>query len=239
MKRRVIPILLFLMAGAIINVAVAWGCSYFVIPPFRKCVVMTSEEFGVESAFPVADRVSAVDVWIGFGLSEMTARNWTRDRDEARAASLLVPTSEGDRVAAIVSRQWAFVLGTQEFGGPRKLRVDAGWPLHSFTGYASVVPFSYLVNRRGVTIRQKAIGAIAVERTVRGQPLQRLFPFKPIGVGAAFNTVFYAAIVRLLFAAPGFFRRRMRIKRGLCPACAYPVGAGETCTECGKPVRTA
>jgi hypothetical protein len=31
-------------------------------------------------------------------------------------------------------------------------------------------------------------------------------------------------------------RRPRRIKRGLCPTCAYPVGDSPLCTECGKPV---
>ncbi|MCI0362901.1 MAG: hypothetical protein L0219_03415, partial [Phycisphaerales bacterium] len=61
-------------------------------------------------------------------------------------------------------------------------------------------------------------------------------PIKPIWPGFAINTILYAAILWLLFAAPGLVRRRRRIKHGLCPACAYPIGASETCTECGKPV---
>jgi hypothetical protein len=28
-----------------------------------------------------------------------------------------------------------------------------------------------------------------------------------------------------------------RIKRGLCPACAYPVGSSSVCTECGAAAR--
>ncbi len=51
------------------------------------------------------------------------------------------------------------------------------------------------------------------------------------------NTIFYAVMRWLLFAAPGFVRRRYRIKRGLCPSCAYPVGESDLCSECGKPVR--
>src|SRR4029453_17217101 len=44
-------------------------------------------------------------------------------------------------------------------------------------------------------------------------------------LGFAINTIFYAAILWLLFAFPSALRRRRRIKRGLCPACAYPTGA--------------
>ncbi|MCI0632193.1 MAG: hypothetical protein L0Y44_16240 [Phycisphaerales bacterium] len=57
---------------------------------------------------------------------------------------------------------------------------------------------------------------------------------RPLWPGFAINTIFYAAILWLLFAAPFALRRRRRIKRGLCPACAYPVGESETCTECGR-----
>jgi hypothetical protein len=59
------------------------------------------------------------------------------------------------------------------------------------------------------------------------------FPCLPIWPGFAINTILYAAILWLLFAAPGTIRRWRRIKRGLCPECAYPVGSSETCTECG------
>ena len=61
-------------------------------------------------------------------------------------------------------------------------------------------------------------------------PLRRIWP------GFAINTVFYAMILWLLFAAPFALRRRIRIRRGLCPVCGYPVGESDICTECGKPV---
>jgi hypothetical protein len=37
----------------------------------------------------------------------------------------------------------------------------------------------------------------------------------------------------------GAWRRSLRVKRGLCPACAYPVGVSPVCTECGGCVRGA
>jgi hypothetical protein len=61
-------------------------------------------------------------------------------------------------------------------------------------------------------------------------------PLRPLWPGFAINTLFYAAILWLLFAAPFALRRRRRIARGLCPACAYPVGVSPVCTECGRPV---
>ncbi len=68
------------------------------------------------------------------------------------------------------------------------------------------------------------------------QNTAEMLPLRPIWPGFAINTVFYAAILWLLFAAFGRIRRWRRIKRGLCAGCGYPVGSNERCTECGKPV---
>ena len=61
----------------------------------------------------------------------------------------------------------------------------------------------------------------------------RLIPLKPVLNGFAINTLFYAVMLWGLFAAPFALRRWRRIRRGLCPKCAYPVGTSEICTECG------
>ena len=41
---------------------------------------------------------------------------------------------------------------------------------------------------------------------------------------------------RASFVAMGAYRASKRIKRGLCPKCAYPVGTSTACTECGAAV---
>jgi hypothetical protein len=61
-------------------------------------------------------------------------------------------------------------------------------------------------------------------------------PLRPLWPGFAINTMFYAAILWLAFAFSLTLRRFIRARRGLCPACAYPVGASEVCTECGNAV---
>jgi hypothetical protein len=58
-------------------------------------------------------------------------------------------------------------------------------------------------------------------------------PTKPIVLGTVVNSLGYAVVVALSAQFIMMLLRRLRIKRGLCPACAYPVGAGGTCTECG------
>ena len=59
---------------------------------------------------------------------------------------------------------------------------------------------------------------------------------RPIWPGFAINTLFYAAILLLLIPGPFVLRRFVRVRRGLCPACAYPMGESSVCSECGKPL---
>jgi len=68
----------------------------------------------------------------------------------------------------------------------------------------------------------------------------RSLPIDPIWPGFAINTVFYAVILWLIFAAPLALRRRRRTKRGLCPKCAYDLRGtpqATACPECGASER--
>jgi len=76
---------------------------------------------------------------------------------------------------------------------------------------------------------------------MNGQHSSRVYalPLMPLWPGFAINTIFYAAILWLLFAFPcalRHFRGRRRIKRGLCVRCGYPVGLSQVCSECGRAV---
>ena len=78
-----------------------------------------------------------------------------------------------------------------------------------------------------------------IRRATHGFP--RILPMStsPLGLiwpGFAINTVFYAFVLWLLFAAPFALRRWRRIRRGLCPKCAYDLrGSADAaaCPECG------
>jgi hypothetical protein len=65
---------------------------------------------------------------------------------------------------------------------------------------------------------------------------ERGLPLAPWWPGFAGNTIFYAAILWLLALGLLTLRRLVRRRRGLCPACAYPMGESATCTECGRPL---
>ncbi len=61
-----------------------------------------------------------------------------------------------------------------------------------------------------------------------------ILPYRIIPGGFAVNTLLYGAILWLLIPGPVALRRFSRVRRGVCPACAYPVGEAAVCTECGK-----
>ena len=67
----------------------------------------------------------------------------------------------------------------------------------------------------------------------------RLSAARPIWPGFAINTVLYATVLWLLIPGPFVLRRFIRVKRGHCVKCGYPMGEADVCSECGKalPVR--
>ncbi len=60
-----------------------------------------------------------------------------------------------------------------------------------------------------------------------------MVPIRPVRPGFALNTIFYATLLWLLIPGPFALRRFLRVRRGLCPKCAYPMGESSVCTECG------
>jgi hypothetical protein len=62
----------------------------------------------------------------------------------------------------------------------------------------------------------------------------RRIPLQPLFPGFALNSFLYALLAAGLWTSTTALRRRSRQRKQLCPACAYPIGASPTCTECGR-----
>ena len=60
----------------------------------------------------------------------------------------------------------------------------------------------------------------------------RALPLQPIWPGFIINTLLYAALLWLLIYGLAL-RRFLRLRRRLCPRCAYRMGESAVCTECG------
>jgi hypothetical protein len=201
MKRWTLRICVFLLLGAIVNVAVAWGC-------------VCRRDSHPESTVLDADQKGW---WVAVAPEGMQIphRQWRHEDLGVESISFVgypPPPNSRDVEAAV--------------------RVQAGWPCYSLHGTwfsleATARTDPSHVNGDRQNLYFPRTGLALYERGLL---------YGPIWPGFAINTLLYAAVVWLLFAAPFALRRRRRIKRSLCPACAYPVGDSEVCTECGKPV---
>jgi hypothetical protein len=219
-------ICLFLLLGAIVNIAVAWGCairmSYFVAygkqHPFSSCTPVTP-----------AERVWLHQYQSDLSQHEIEFTRWTAFGWYAECALVFAVDVPRDPQTDPLIYQ----------------RTRCGWPfscLRSQTASPDVATESEAKSLQQQATKPRLhddryAHLIRIDRNVFG--IRIGLPSWPLVPGFAINTLFYAAMLWLLFAAPFALRRRTRIKRGLCPACAYPVGASDVCTECGRPVHRA
>jgi hypothetical protein len=218
MKRRIIKLCGFILAGAIVNVAVAWGCGLV---------------------------ASSHSIQFARGRYTCLTRSLGQARINIDAGRMMISVNcagvyadyldRRDSISIDQFRGWlpqgsAFLsdLRTRIRGLFYFRECLAGWPSYSLRG------------DKGVSLnstRDVSMGLFRLPQMDQSPGVWNELPFIPLWPGFAINTVFYAAVLWVLVAAPGFIRRRIRIKRGLCPSCGYPIGSSPLCTECGKPVR--
>ena len=59
-------------------------------------------------------------------------------------------------------------------------------------------------------------------------------PVTPIWPGFVSNSVLYSALMVVVVKLVHHGHRVLRLRCGLCPECAYPIGVSDCCTECGR-----
>jgi hypothetical protein len=178
--------------------------------------------------------------------------------DETRRAATLRQLAQLDQNDVIVEEAcgvgWKQIL-VDHFGiddqpatrnGDAWVQHNAGWPLLGFSGTQTR---TYDANSSQTRVQTSTL--LALPRSFSAGifemhdwkiiSLEPLAPFGPLWPGFAINTIFYAAMLWLLWIAPGKIRRfiivRGRIRRHRCPACGYQIapggGIGPVCSECG------
>ena len=194
MNRWLVRICVFLLLGATVNVAVAWGCAAWATNVCKGMSIVTSgNELRWQARVP-------------------------RDWPSLPESVALFPC----------------------FGITTWVAFDADRKFHQSGVHVGLPCRSMCSQSRSPSGSRTAMGYTGI-RVPPSMTLDdaawRRFPTEFLWPGFAINTVFYAVILWLLFAAPFALRRRRRIRRGLCPKCAYPVGTSDVCTECGARVR--
>lgn len=211
-------ILVFLLLGAIVNVAVAWGCAlahgevptrtYFEnYGPTNAGLIQIVREFGYEYVF-VRDNVAQPSAHAG--RKSFNGRQWWPDAGSPN------PTVDG--------------------------HVGCGWPMLSVSATISPAPSWRLAPRPGESL------SAPTRRTVRGGyiwnkaalnetarfKIPLILPYRPLLPGSVVNSTIYALAIALTTYGSRAMCSLARWRRGLCPACAYPRGSSPVCTECGE-----
>ncbi len=183
MKRRLLIIAVCLLLGAVVNVAVAWGCGEWL------------------HRTPVDGGVSRPSSGWALGVPP----GWPRPTRKVTASGLGLTV---DFLSA-TTQQAYYAQQISQFG----------WPFRGLESERHSWSIARVMAWRGLL---KPI-----------DPANGPLLIRPIWPGFLANTVFYATVLWLLISCPFTLRRFLRLRRGLCPKCAYPMGGSSVCTECG------
>jgi hypothetical protein len=135
------------------------------------------------------------------------------------------------RFASVMQKDWVARGLTRPVGVGCGVRCECGLP---FRAFAAVVdcPGGYWM---GGNLRD----AFWFGTHFNPPTGRRLSVLRPLWPGLLLDALIFGAMLYGLWYGPGIGRRAIRRRRGLCPACAYPVGVSERCTECGVTLRPA
>ncbi len=220
MKRRLLILATFLLAGAVVNVAVAWVITAATTWPgwspsggtFARDVnwPRSVPDHWTRRASTIQGQVFGwrLDTYQGHALEDRNGEHWATEQF----------------VINITSVGWPCYVLQSEIWYDRVVNDAAGVGDHfRFDGQPPQTPW-----RRGISLPSARFGF--------GLQSWKTLPVRPIWPGFAVNTLFYAAVLWLLIRGPFALRRFIRMRHGLCPACAYPRGESDACSECGIPL---
>jgi hypothetical protein len=213
-KRWIFTILLFLLLGAIVNVAVALACA----------LAGGRWDADTEVIMPEEEAKVLYVKWGG------------RLRDGEPIAG-----SQRFGVGATQSIVEARVSPTRRLATETITVETSGWPLRSLEGGYQYVwleedpeDADWYPGRAIMYWEPRGKVWNRINIYFNG------FPLRPIWVGFLLNTFVYAAVIWLVIPGPFVLRRLIRIHRGRCPKCGYDLrgapsggGAGGGCPECG------
>ncbi len=236
MKRRIVLAAISLLAGAVVNVVVAWGIANWI--DVEDQILRSQFDYAGWNVWiirrPGAIRVYRSDLVTNFP-----------DRDS---------TPRSDPPSGLPS--WSLANDPPTAPPVQRMYYDIedarGWPFHSLR--CGLDMFTILARQEDPFVLQSLSGTygasyriyldgagdgVSAGILISAQRLAtrldfRALPLRPIRPGFAVNTFFYAGILWLLIPGPFALRRLIRRRRGLCPKCAYPMGESEVCTECGR-----
>jgi hypothetical protein len=233
MKRVAIKLLVFILLGAIVNVAVAWMAVSIARPMplggmFVGLPLENSDEFDDRAAIlislgwkptPSDEHTVYTLNWTNLSVFGFDRGLWIEDAQRR-------PTSHASG-KIFVQRRMAAILFV------------SGWPSRSMCG---AIWNSALFDEIPVTCPSWVSSNCIVLDDQRGWS-DRALPLGPLWPGFAINTIFYAAVLWIIFTIPGSVKRLRRRAKGWCIHCGYDLRGQTTsvneerrCPECGRAI---
>ena len=233
MRRWLTRLAVFLLLGAIVNVAVAWGCAAWVDTyqsgkGYKYAVLATPQGY----------------FWIVRGES---ARGAERVHSQIMVHSYANPTETAISPPDLIP-SWSTISPEIDLGPPvvfdNQIQDARGWPLLSMR-----CTFLRTGAKPGPITGREVVGGYELpprswtRGLIPGTKLRAL-PYIPIPLGFVVNTLFYAAFIGISITGALAGRRVIRRARGHCIKCGYDLrgasggGGGGVCPECGASGRS-
>jgi hypothetical protein len=224
--RVITRIVVFLLLGAIVNVAVAWGLAAWQPIGGSASITRTFASLGF-SRYWSLQRFDHTGT-IRFRSFYCYGTTKTADTDQ-NPVSVMFPGGQLWDVTAIRPMVHSQI----------ECEVIAGWPMLSLSGLTREEQHGTMSGQDDRDVSKYAIRLHSIPAASSMEASLRLLPLLPIWPGFAINTIFYAVLLWLLWITPGKIRRyrtrRRRMREHRCLACNYQIaeGVGPNCSECG------
>jgi hypothetical protein len=217
MKRWLVKGVMFLLLGAILNVAVVVGV-VFVLRRFdpRQDQRVTYYKDVVGEVRWKTSLINMSTMGIAWSKRERWYLSLKKHPDTG-------PTSFPIWARTLCSPLPEFVGGSMMI--EERIVVGRGWP-------CIAASFEILHDKNNQVTHAIDFGDSWKDEDA----IPRLIPCRIAWPGFSVNTLLYGAVLWMLVATISAIRRGWRIKRGVCQVCTYPVGTSDVCTECGTPV---
>jgi len=224
-KRRLTKLVPFLILGAIINVAVAWGCA-----------MILAEQTDIWNLRSGAARLEDNYVWLVYrkdrpGYFGIESYVWLIVMEE---------DERWDELGTLIEN-WSRIPDRNDPSGePRNWEESAsGWPVASmWSRLTELDPLHWvdLPNNPRVLPQDKLERGWLIDWSFL--PTQSILPIGLIWRGFAINTPFYAVLRWLVTLGQFTLRRYIRREHGRCIKCGYDVRHTDhdACPECGTTV---
>ena len=231
MKRRLFKLAVFLLLGAVVNVAVAWGCGIFAVR-----VPGGASRFVIWDVWEIVHPTRQDLEWLN--------RSGWQPRPEDEDFTWKAASREISGFG--LTRKGFFDYPTLKPGRGRGyssplfvIRDRTGWPFRCLQAEKWLVKDSF--GRQYQARYAVATVPVSYQWSAWAITDTRLLAILLIWPGFAVNTVFYAALLWPLISGPFAVRRVIRRKCGLCVACGYDLRHADhdACPECGAATASA